>query len=68
MGNLVKEQLKKGQEDMKKLVEPKFAPIGTRGFIKGRGSGFSYQEWARGSVADFMAQSNLYRGVPGCRQ
>lgn len=46
-------------EDMKKLVElAKFAPVGNRGFIKGRGSGFGYQDWASGSVADYMAASN----------
>lgn len=57
MGNLVKEKRKKGQEDMKKLVElATFALIGSQGFSKGRGSGFGYQEWARGS------------SVSGCRQ
>lgn len=46
-------------EDMKKLVDlAKFAPIGNRGFIKGRGSGFGNQPWASGSVAEFMAASN----------
>lgn len=45
--------------DMKKLVDlAKFAPIGNRGFIKGRGSGFGYQNWASGSVAEYMAASN----------
>ncbi len=46
-------------EEMKKLVDlAKFAPIGNRGFIKGRGSGFGNQAWASGSVAEFMAASN----------
>ena len=46
-------------DDMRKLVDlAKFAPIGNRGFIKGRGSGFGYKDWASGSVAEFMAQSN----------
>ena len=46
-------------DDMKKLVDlAKFAPIGNRGFIKGRGSGFGYRDWANGSVAEFMAASN----------
>lgn len=45
--------------DMKKLVDlAKFAPIGNRGFIKGRGSSFGYQNWASGSVAEYMAASN----------
>ena len=46
-------------DDMKRLVDlAKFAPVGNRGFIKGRGSGFGYQDWASGSVAEFMAASN----------
>lgn len=46
-------------DDMRKLVDlAKFAPIGNRGFIKGRGSGFGYRDWASGSVAEYMAASN----------
>ncbi len=45
--------------DMRKLVDlAKFAPVGNRGFIKGRGSGFGYQDWACGSVAEYMTASN----------
>ena len=46
-------------EEMKKLVDlAKYPPVGNRGFIKGRGSGFGYQDWACGSVAEYMAASN----------
>lgn len=46
-------------EEMKALVDlSRFAPIGNRGFIKGRGSGFGYQPWASGSVAEYMRASN----------
>lgn len=46
-------------EDMRKLVDlAKFPPVGNRGFIKGRGSGFGYQPWARVSVAEYMAACN----------
>jgi 4-hydroxy-2-oxoheptanedioate aldolase len=46
-------------DEMKKLVDlAKFAPIGNRGFIKGRGAGFGYQPWSNGSVAEYMAASN----------
>ena len=46
-------------DEMRKLVDlAKFPPVGNRGFIKGRGSGFGYQPWASGSVADYMAASN----------
>jgi len=46
-------------EEYKKLVDlAKYAPIGNRGFIKGRGSGFGNMEWASGSIEEFMANSN----------
>lgn len=46
-------------EDFKKVVEyGKFAPIGERGFIKGRGSGFGNEAWASGDLASFMKASN----------
>lgn len=46
-------------DEMKKLVDlSKFAPIGNRGFIKGRSCGFGYQDWARNSLESFMATSN----------
>lgn len=45
--------------DYKKLVElGKFAPIGNRGFIKGRGSGFGNEEWAKGTLVEYMENSN----------
>ncbi len=45
-------------DEMKKLVDlAKFAPIGNRGFIKGRGCGFGYQEWAK-DIEQFMKVSN----------
>lgn len=46
-------------EDFKKVVElAKFAPIGKRGFIKARGSGFGNEEWAGGSLTSYMENSN----------
>lgn len=46
-------------EDFKKVVDlGKFAPIGNRGFIKGRGSGFGNEPWAQGSLVDYMNNSN----------
>lgn len=49
----------RSMDDMRKLVDlAKFSPIGNRGFIKGRGSGFGYRSWASGSVAEYMAASN----------
>lgn len=45
--------------DIKKLVDlAKFAPVGNRGFIKGRGSGFGNEPWASGSLEQYMANSN----------
>lgn len=36
----------------------KFAPIGNRGFIMGRGSGFGNEPWAAGSLTEYMQNSN----------
>lgn len=45
--------------EMKKLVDlSKFPPLGNRGFIKGRGSGFGNQEWASQSLESFMSICN----------
>lgn len=45
-------------DEIKKLIDfAKFAPIGNRGFIKGRASGFGYQQWAL-DIDNFMAVSN----------
>lgn len=46
-------------EDFRKVVDlGKFAPVGNRGFIKGRGSGFGCEPWASGSLEDYMQNSN----------
>lgn len=46
-------------EEYRKLVDlAKYAPVGNRGFIKGRGCGFGYQDWASGSLEEYMANSN----------
>ena len=46
-------------EDFKKCVAlAKYPPVGNRGFIKGRGSGFGYESWASGTLEEFMANSN----------
>lgn len=46
-------------DEYKKLVDlAKFAPIGNRGFIKGRGSSFGNQPWATGTLEEYMANSN----------
>ena len=46
-------------DEFKKLVDlAKYSPIGNRGFIKGRGSGFGNMDWAAGSIEEFMANSN----------
>lgn len=46
-------------EEFRKAVElAKFAPLGNRGFIKGRGSGFGNLPWASGSLEDYMKKSN----------
>ena len=46
-------------DDFKKVVElAKFAPVGNRGFIKGRGSGFGNESWAAGPLTAYMENSN----------
>lgn len=46
-------------DEFKKVVElAKFAPVGKRGFIKARGSGFGNEEWASGSLTSYMENSN----------
>lgn len=46
-------------DEMKKLVDlAKFAPVGNRGFIKGRCSGFGYKDWAAKNINSFMATCN----------
>lgn len=46
-------------EEYKKLVAlAKYPPLGNRGFIKGRGCGFGNQEWAAGTLSEFMENSN----------
>lgn len=46
-------------EDFRKVVDlGKFAPIGNRGFIKGRGSGFGNEPWATGTLVEYMENSN----------
>lgn len=46
-------------DEMRRLVElAKFPPLGSRGYMRGRGSGFGFQDWAAGSVEEFMSTSN----------
>lgn len=46
-------------DEMEKLVDlAKFQPIGNRGFIFGRGSGFGNEEWAAQGLPAYMANSN----------
>ena len=46
-------------EDFKKCVDlTKFAPVGNRGFIKGRGCGFGNVPWADVPLEEYMANSN----------
>lgn len=46
-------------DDFRKAVDLcKFAPIGNRGFIKGRGSGFGNEPWASGTLTEYMENSN----------
>ncbi|NCB27496.1 MAG: hypothetical protein EOM62_18875 [Bacteroidia bacterium] len=46
-------------DDFKNAVElAKFAPMGTRGFCKGRGSGFGNEPWSTGSLVEYMQNSN----------
>jgi len=45
--------------DFRKVVDlGKFAPLGNRGFIKGRGSGFGNEPWASGAQTEYMQNSN----------
>ena len=49
----------KSMDDFRKVVElGKFAPLGNRGFIKGRGSGFGNEPWATGTLTEYMQNSN----------
>ena len=49
----------KSKDDFRKAVELcKFPPLGSRGFIKGRGSGFGNEEWAEGTLEEYMHNSN----------
>ena len=46
-------------DDFKKAVDLcKFAPVGNRGFIKARGSGFGNEDWANGTLEEYMYNSN----------
>lgn len=46
-------------EDFRKAVDLcKFPPVGNRGFLKARGSGFGNEEWAKGTLEEFMNNSN----------
>lgn len=46
-------------EDFQKVVElGKFAPIGSRGFARGRGSCFGNADWASGLSEEYMKNSN----------
>lgn len=46
-------------DDFKKAVDlAKYAPIGNRGFTKGRGAGFGCAPWADCSLPEFMANAN----------
>ena len=46
-------------DDFRKAVDlTKFAPLGNRGFIKGRGSGFGNEPWASGSLTEYLENSN----------
>jgi len=46
-------------EDFKKAVDlAKFAPVGNRGFIKARGCGFGNEAWAKGTMEEYMKNSN----------
>lgn len=44
----------KSMDDFRKVVDlGKFAPLGNRGFIKGRGSGFGNELWSKRSAGKF---------------
>ena len=45
-------------DDIKKIIEfAKFPPMGNRGFIQGRASGFGYKQWAK-DINEWMDISN----------
>lgn len=45
--------------EFRKAVElAKFAPVGSRGYFKARGSGYGNEPWASGSLEDYMRRSN----------
>ncbi len=49
----------KSLDEFRKVVDlGKFAPLGNRGFIKGRGSGFGNEPWASGTLTEYMQNSN----------
>ncbi len=46
-------------DDFRKAVDLcKYPPLGSRGFIKARGSGFGNEEWAKGTLEEYMRRSN----------
>ena len=46
-------------KDFRKAVELcKFPPIGSRGFMKARGAGYGGEEWAAGTLEEYMRNSN----------
>lgn len=46
-------------DDFRKAVDLcKYPPLGNRGFIKARGCGFGNEEWAKGTLEEFMQNSN----------
>lgn len=55
-------------DDFKKVVDlAKFAPVGNRGFVKGRGAGFGNKPWACGTIQEYMDNSNeRLMVVPQC--
>lgn len=49
----------KSIDDFRKAVELcKFPPLGSRGFMKTRGSGFGNEKWASGTLEEYMHNSN----------
>jgi 4-hydroxy-2-oxoheptanedioate aldolase len=55
-------------EGFKKAVDlAKYTPIGSRGFIKGRGAGFGYAPWTEGPLESYYAKSNeKFMLIPQC--
>lgn len=46
-------------EEFRKAVDlAKYTPVGNRGFIKGRGTGYGSAPWAGGSLEEYFAASN----------